>query len=347
MKTEPSFRSLRLRLLTPIILTALLAAVLVAAISYYLGNRWASEELQSRFDGIENSLSDSRFPLNATVLDLLAELTQTELVSLGSTGQVQYSTVDLDDEARSAFRDHSALRDSTGGTSWQLPLRVADESFRVYTFPTVGEPKRRDRAARVAVLFEESQIEASRRRAALLPLATGLSVIAALSSITLVLASRLAGRIGKLQQRVERVADGDFESTVADNVDDEIGRLGNAVDLMSGQLDGLWKQVNRQQSEKLLHQIAGGMAHQIRNSLTGARMAVELHAAELQADGSPDADDEGLRVAISQIELSEDYVRRLLLVASGRQDEDRPTHVLGVLRRRSQQSVTDRQALAD
>jgi hypothetical protein len=91
---------------------------------------------------------------------------------------------------------------------------------------------------------------------------------------------------------------------------------------MAQQLKQLWNQINRQQSEKLLHQIAGGMAHQLRNSLTGARMAVELHAQECQA-----TDDEGIRVAIHQIELSEDYVRRLLLVASGRQDKDRPTEV--------------------
>ena len=126
-------------------------------------------------------------------------------------------------------------------------------------------------------------------------------------------------RLGRLKRRVEAVAEGDFDSTVSDNVADEVGQLGGAVDAMAGQLKKLWNQVNRQQSEKLLHQIAGGMAHQLRNSLTGARMAVELHAGQCKQ-----GDDEGLEVAIHQIELSEDYVRRLLEVASGRQHEDRP-----------------------
>lgn len=52
-------------------------------------------------------------------------------------------------------------------------------------------------------------------------------------------------------------------------------------------------------------------------------MAVELHAADC-----PNQDDEGVDVAIRQIELAEDYVRRLTMVASGQQDQDRPTDVL-------------------
>lgn len=311
--TEPSLRlsifswnhSLRLRLLGPLIVTALAAAVAVAAASYWLGSRWATADIQTRFAAIERTLADSNFPLNAMVLESLAELTQTELVTLNETQQVQQSTVPL------------------ASPPGDEPLvTIGSQRFLVFRFDTVAAPMRSDRVFGVMVLFDEALLDASRRRAAMLPLVTGLSTILALSTITFVLASRLVGRIGHLQQRVEAVAAGDFTATVSDQGLDEVGRLGTAVNHMAAQLDQLWKRVHRQQSEKLLHQIAGGMAHQLRNSLTGARLAVELHANECDS-----ADEESLQVAIRQIELSEDYVRRLLLAAAGRQDRDRPMTV--------------------
>lgn len=284
---------------------ALLAAALVAVASYRLGARWATDELETRFHAIEQSLARSSFPLNSRVLDSLAELTQTELISVNAAGAVIHTTIGLNPKTQGRFRSSDDGR-----------------TFRILTFPLKNETSRQDRVARIRVLFDESQIEASRRRAAILPLATGLSTILALTSIMLLLSSRLISRMGKLQQRVELVAAGDFQSTVSDDVDDEIGRLGGAVDSMASQLSQLWSQINRQQSEKLLHQIAGGMAHQLRNSLTGARMAVEMHAQHCDS-----ADDEGIGVAIAQMEVAEDYVRRLLLVASGRQDEDHAAEV--------------------
>ncbi|MCC9656194.1 HAMP domain-containing histidine kinase [Rhodopirellula sp. JC737] len=327
MTQSPPFRSLRLRLLAPILATALMAAILVAVASYELGSRRAMKDLRSRFDAIESTLSDSNFPLNSMVLESLAELTQTELIGLTETGNVTTSTVSLATGAREQL---SVLVSRGGSEADGTPVLFApDENaqhYRAWSFDTVESRLRQDRVASVVVLFAEEQVEASRRNAALLPLATGLSTIVALSSLTLWLTTRLVRRIGKLQRRVEAVAGGDFDSPlsddVSDDVADEIGVLGDAVESMADQLQQLWKQINRQQSQKLLHQIAGGMAHQLRNSLTGARMAIELHAQERGIE-----DDEGIRVAIHQIELSEDYVRRLLLVASGRQDKDRPASV--------------------
>ncbi|TWT92780.1 Sporulation kinase D [Stieleria varia] len=274
--------------------------MVVAVVSSRLGARWAQDDVDSRFAGIQAALQNAPFPLNQIVLDSLAKLTQTQLVTLGPSDR--------------------QLNSTTSGSGDEI---LDAENYIVHRFETTQGYARSDGVLSVAVLFDRRQVDATRRRAALLPLITGLSTILAISSLTLLLSTRLVGRLTKLQRRVEAVAGGDFQTAVSDQVTDhgpdEVGRLGQAVDAMAGQLGQLWKQVNRQQSEKLLHQIAGGMAHQLRNSLTGARMAVELHA--MSCDQKMD---DSLDVAIKQIESSEDYVRRLLLVASGRQDQDRP-----------------------
>ena len=71
------------------IATALIAAGAVAFASYRLGTSWAIADMESRFEGISSTLADSRFPLNATVLDSLADLTGTELIGMTVSGRMK------------------------------------------------------------------------------------------------------------------------------------------------------------------------------------------------------------------------------------------------------------------
>jgi len=141
----------------------------------------------------------------------------------------------------------------------------------------------------------------------------------------------LVVRLKRLQREVDTIAQGNFSSHLAAGPDDEIGRLGRAVETMAVQLQQMWDALGRQHGQRLLHQIAGGLAHNLRNSLTGARMAVELHEREherqLDDEDGQATDHEGLRIAIEQLDQAEDYVRRLLLVSKGKQDVDRPATV--------------------
>jgi signal transduction histidine kinase len=130
----------------------------------------------------------------------------------------------------------------------------------------------------------------------------------------------------QLQQGVQLIAAGNFATTLSDAATDEVGRLCESVNTMAVELQQLWQQVNRQQSQKLLHQIAGGMAHQLRNTLTGARLALELHR-----QSCSHADQQDVEVALREMESAEDYVRRLLLVGTGEQQSDQPSNVLACL----------------
>jgi hypothetical protein len=321
-----AFGSLRTRLLVPLVAASVVAAGAVAAASYWLGASWASEDARSRFAGIRETLATSSFPLTETVLGSLAELTQTELITLDAAGRVLASTLPSGELRRGRSFNAADLIGGTAAAANGHPLSLAGKRYHAYSFRRAQPSRGTDRVRRVIVLFDDARLRAAGRRAALLPLATGLSTVVLLGSLALLLARRLVKRLTALERRVGRIAEGDFESRVADRSSDEIGGLGRAVDSMAAQLQQLWRAVEQKRSQELLHQIAGGMAHQLRNSLTGARMAVELHASRC-ADG----DDESVRVSIAQIEQSEDYVRRLLLVASGKQDDNRPADVLSSL----------------
>ncbi len=66
------------------------------------------------------------------------------------------------------------------------------------------------------------------------------------------------------------------------------------------------KAIRRSERLALLGQLAGGLAHQLRNNVTGALMAVQLHAREC------DADPESLDVALRQLALTEEYLNQFL-----------------------------------
>ncbi|MEL6105790.1 MAG: HAMP domain-containing sensor histidine kinase [Planctomycetota bacterium] len=301
------FQSLKTRILGPLAVTACVAATLIALVSYAVGSRSASKQLRQRRAVLQESLSRSNFPLSATVLPRIAELTQTELVTFGANHAPLHKT----------FAEQIEIPSRSDET-----IEVDGRDYVAFLFDTESPETRQDGVHSVMMLFDREQIDLSRRNAALLPLVTGLSTVVAISLVTLAVTSRLVRRIGGLRQSVRAISEGNFLTPIPENGQDELGSLGVSVASMGKQLDTLWKKVHRQQGEKLLHQMAGGLAHQMRNTLTGARMAVELHQASCAQ-----SQEEGLAIAIHQIEKAEQDVHRLLMVAAGRDGMDRPMTV--------------------
>lgn len=287
---------------------ALSASVAVAIGSYILGDRWARAEVAVRYEAIRSTLSLAAFPLNRQVITSIGEMTNTQILAIGARGQVIASS-----------DDSSGWRELADPTVTPTADRIMAGNERLYRYGVfVRQPIVNDRVTRIAVLFDENELRAAKLRAAALPLATGLSTVLLLTSVTLLFASRLIRRLADLQSQVNRIAEGDFETSIPIGVNDEVGKLGSAVTRMSGQLQQMWATLQRQQGEKLLHQVAGGLAHQLRNSITGARMAMELHEKECHSS------DDSLFVALGQIEQTEQQIRRLLQVAAGSQGEDQP-----------------------
>ena len=232
-----------------------------------------------------------------------------------STNSIEITTTEVANKIANLEVTSEAIAD--------LPVRLGSSEYRYGVFLRGGPGASSDDVHRVVVLFDESKLRSAKLRAAALPLVTGLSTVFLLTTVVLFFAQRLISRLKRLNEQVDRIAQGQFDGDVDVGGNDEIGLLGSGVRRMSGQLQQMWDSLHRTQGEKLLHQIAGGLAHQLRNSLTGARMAVEIHRGKCQGD-----DDGSIQVALSQLEQTEDAVRRLLLVAAGKQDDDRPGDLL-------------------
>ena len=301
------------------ILVALVASFSVAAGSFLMGRQWAIRDVHQRLASMRQTLSESSFPLTANVVSSLARLTNTELLTLSRDGDVVESSLEVPGDwmpAREWF-----LRPSANG----YETSVASTRFLLFRCQPGPGWSRRD-LGHILILFDLADVQSASRRAAVSPLLAGISTIALLGSVLLLLGGRMVRRLENLEQHVSVVAEGNFDASCGDQSTDEIGNLGRAVDSMANQLNVLLAEVAKRQSEKLLHQLAGGMAHQLRNTLTGCKMALELHVRN-----ATDAESEELEVALSELNHAEEYVRRLLLVGKGQLEEARPSGVLDCL----------------
>lgn len=299
---------------------ALVAAFLTAWLSLYLGRVWAERDLVQRVALIRNNLQSSTFPLTTNVLDSISSLTGAQLVVFRE-GSVAEGTLGLTERQARALQDSledlpdEVAEEARGLQLWSLD----DRSY--YRF----DVERLQQDERILLLMDRSQVDQSAKSAALFPLVAGLSTVTLLILGTLGIVGSIIRRLRKVASRVAQAAAGDFKSRVADPRQDEIGQLARSVDRMAVQLDELWGEVNQTQSQKLLYQVASGLAHQLRNTMTGAKMALELHRRALEKEGQQTTEE--VLVALEQLKVAEDHLRRLLVVGQGKQGQDEPALV--------------------
>jgi signal transduction histidine kinase len=154
-------------------------------------------------------------------------------------------------------------------------------------------------------------------------LAVATATLAVLVPLGLVATARLARRIVAVERHVATIAAGRFGEKLADAAavgqaaHDDIGRLVAGVNHLSGALAELRTNLVAGERQRLLGQLAAGFAHELRNAVTGARLAIDLH--QRRCPAAADGPDESLAVATRQLDILEEEVRGLL--ALGRPGE--------------------------
>lgn len=327
-------RSLHQKLLQPILLATLLATVVISVLSYGLAKSNVESEWEERFDSIGVLVDRENIPLARNVLQLLANLTSAHWIPIGRDGARLTVVSPGKGEtpiSESNLADWKALVD-------RLPEWAADQSpprlrLGEHWFRGVRLSRKFPRAqpdgtavAALVILIDDSKPQRSIVQSIVLPILVGITAIAIMSAMTLWTTTRWAGRIGQLQQEVNAIAAGHFPTTVHAGDDDELSRLSQDVTRMSKQLSESWQKLRQLHGQRMLHNLSGGMAHNLRNTLTGARMAIELasHSADSSRnDSAPTANltKQRLEVAVRQIEQAEGYLKRILLLAQGRPTE--------------------------
>lgn len=278
--------SLRYRLLVP--LAVLVAGDIAATVwAASAAARHAEDRIAGQLRAIAATVNTPpTFPLTGPVLRQMKGLSGVEFVF-----------VPRGDELISTF----------GGKVEPLPAEAPPPDTGVLgpTVPIAGEPYRVSRlafpldhrnAGGVLFLCYPESLRATAVRDAVRP-AVWLGAAVGLAGLLLfALGSRLVSRVRHLEHRTRLIASGDFAPLPLTGPDDELRDLTASVNDMLRRLAELQDALRRTERLRVLGQFSGGLAHQLRNAAAGAKLAIQLHAAEV-----PAADREPLDVALRQL----------------------------------------------
>lgn len=304
-------RSLFRLLVLPVVGLVLAAIVANVAFAAFLAARRAFESARAQEERVAAALESSRVAFSPQVLETLRQLTGCEfLVWTAATATAGLTTLPPDALER---HDPATIAAAAGGN-----IVLDGRRYHVGTARSGSV-----RPETVLVLTPVTSLVRTTLEAIWPVLAVAAATLAVLVPLGLVATARLAGRIMAVERHVASIAAGRFGEKLADTAavgraaHDDIGRLVAGVNHLSGALAELRTKLVAGERQRLLGQLAAGFAHELRNAVTGARLAIDLHRRRCPA--AADAHDESLAVATRQLDVLEEEVRGLL--ALGRPGE--------------------------
>jgi signal transduction histidine kinase len=293
--------SIRYQLLVPLLMLLVGVAGISGWTAVASANR-AWEQIQTQVRNVARTLSKAHYKLTETVLEQTKGLSGAEylLVTVDGRQTTTLPTSPLPD-----------LPTDTVAEDWQqLHLRGSisvDSRKYLCSALRLGSPDAASQGT-LFILYPEALWRDALWQAIWPSLFLGSFV--GLGSVVLAVgvAQRLSRRIQELERRTRQIAAGDFSPMPLSGRDDELRDLGRSVNEMAQRLAQLQEAVQKNERLRLLGQVSGGLAHQLRNGVTGAILAVQLHARECNGQGDPEA----LAVALRQLALLEANVKRFL-----------------------------------
>jgi len=292
--------------LLPMALLLTAAVVGSAGLSTFINWSRQAAALRAREVDVARVLESATFPLTAGVLRQLAELTGLQLAVWNAEAGAIIETT-LPGDRRELAARVSALLQATNAHQQPAALAWQGDHYSA----RVVHSRRQAPGELVLVMSSRQSLIEARLSALWPPLAVGVVSLTVLVPWTVKLSRGWSGRIQRIQQSVARIAKGDRTARLeSPDCDDELAALMHDVQRLGNRLDELQSEVVRAERERLLAQVAAAFAHQFRNGVAGAGLALELHASRCACPH-----DRGLGVARKQLKLLETEVRGVLSLA--------------------------------
>lgn len=313
-------RSLRNQILVPLVMLQVVATAAIAVSSATLAARRTEREIVDRLNGVVAALGDASFPFTSSVLARMQGLSGAHFIAYDSQGHVTATSFPR-------LRDKPPALE-TSGTAQLVALAdsptVELDGVR-YIATRLVDTKTASRS--LLVLYPETSWRQARWEAVLPPLILGGTILGLMVGSTAWIAQRTSRRIGEVQRQVARIAGGDFHEMEVGDSAAEIEDLIRSVNRMCVELRAMQQTIQRSERVKVLAQLAAGMAHQMRNALTGARLSVQLYA---RRHPPPDGDN-SLTVALRQLKMMEEQVRAVLALGKAEERPHEPIDVAALL----------------
>ncbi len=304
-------RPLKYQLLLPWLLVTLAIVLALSAVGALLASQRVGSDLRQSLRNIARTLVQANFPIEDSVLRQASGLSGASLAATDDQGHVRAASAD--DIVLPANLPPATSADALElSHTVQLNGEIHFHAVMLLDRRPVG-----GRRELLHIFYPERQLTEARWQAVWPPLLAGMIATLLLLVVTTVMAGRVTRPIEQLGRHAEAIAHGKFVQIAVPQRNDEIRDLVVSINRMTAMLARYEDEVRRSERLRTLGQLGGGIAHQIRNAVTGCRMALDLHRRECgtsSADFQPVREevDDTLDVATRQLELIERYLQRFL-----------------------------------
>lgn len=298
------------QLLWPMLQVVILGSAVTAMLAAWMNVRSARQAEELRLKQLASTLTDAGFPLTDAVLSRMSQLSGAHFVTLREDGVAEHAS------DAGFVQDGAKLAELRIDASLQAAFAHQELELSHGTYRAIRIPVRTavpPQSLTLVILTSQQRWNEVAWQAALPPMIAGLLAASAATAFAVASSRRFVNRIHDLGRRAAELAAGRFECRPVPDVDDELRDLALALNTTGEQLQHYELQIRAGERLKTLGRLGAGMAHQLRNAITGARMALDLHAAESPAS----TDQESLEVAIRQLTLMESYLQRFLSLGRG------------------------------
>lgn len=305
--------SIRYQLLVPILVVMLGAGGIGTWVAVEVVRASVRSQVEERIGAVARAVGD--VPINTEILEKMRGLSGAHFVYRSPEGRV-WATSGLEVEAW-RLPPPENLGDDWRSLQLGPPVQIGGETY-LYSSVRVQAPGRSGGDV-LYIFYPESRLREAQWASVRPVLWVGM-VGGILSAAVAVLASeRMVRRIRAVQRHVRRIAAGDFQASPLLGINDELQQLEQSVNDMAGRIAQLQQAVQRSERFRVLGQVGGGLAHQLRNSVAGARLALQV-SSRINSQAAA----EGVQVALRQLQLIEEKLRRFLDL--GRPDTSHRTH---------------------
>ncbi len=293
---EPGIRSIRYQIALPLLAIQTAVALAIAISGAWFASSRVEDEILRRFDGISSVLSHPQFPLTPSVLRRLNQLSGVHFILAdGQDRPIDTSLGDLPATVPRKTGQHTGL-----GQSPRVMIEGAE--FFGLEIPLAASGQR------LVALYPVAQWRRTRRSALAMPILQGLGGFLAMAGVTAIVSRRISTKLANVERGVERIASGQFDALPEESRrPDEIDHLAGSINHMSRQIQEMQRTIETTEKMRVLAQVASGLAHQLRNSIAGARMAIQLHIKRCPVASTEDS----AAMALRQLQFTEELIRGL------------------------------------
>ncbi len=276
--------------------------------AWWIAEHQTRAAIRARMQAAIEELTSASYPLTPRVLQSISILTESQVILLGEDRRIFNSTL----SGFPAQLDLPLELDSTAPVTFDHHFRAFDGQIyhlamarNKVQLPSISP----NSPHWIVVLFPHSKGRQMLIQAAMWPFLTGLVTSLALGGIAAWLTHTIVRRLERIQQKVQHISEGNYEPIEIMAPNDELADLATNINKMSSALRTLEDRIHVAERDRLIHDLATGLSHDLRNTLTGARLAVQFHQ-KLCRDHDP----ESIQVAIRQLKLAEDQLGRWLRI---------------------------------